>query len=94
MAGDAAAAMRLRLETAILDLLGGRSGSLCPSEAARRVGGDDWRKLMPLTRDAGRRLAQRGLIVVTQKGRDVDPDTARGPVRYARPAVSDDASTR
>ena len=36
------------LETAIADLLAQRAGdaSICPSEAAQRVGGDDWKQLM------------------------------------------------
>ena len=71
------------LEDAILALLDGRDGSICPSEAARRVGGAGWRALMDVTREAGRRLAARGAIVVTQRGRVVDADRARGAIRYA-----------
>lgn len=71
------------LEKAILALLASREGSICPSEAARRVGGDHWRGLMDATRRVGGRLARRGEIVVTQGGRTVRPDDARGPIRYA-----------
>lgn len=74
------------LEAAILDLLRSRAGgaSLCPSEAARLVGGPDeaaWRDLMEPARAAARRLVARGLVEITQKGVPVDPSTARGPIR-------------
>lgn len=73
----------LALETAILDLLGRRAGgaTICPSEAARAVGGDDWRTLMEPARRAARRLQARDAVVITQGGRAVDPSTAKGPVR-------------
>lgn len=71
------------LERAILDLLGARGvgASICPAEAARRVRPDGWRPLMERTRRAARRLAHAGRIVITQRGRPVDPGRFRGPVR-------------
>ena len=73
-----------RLEQAIARMLAGREGTLCPSEVARRVGGDVWRPLMEPTRAAGRRMAARGEVVFEQQGRTIDPATARGPIRIAR----------
>ena len=75
-----------RLETAILELLRSRArnGTICPSEAARRVAGSDeqtWRPLMEPTREAARRLAARGDLEFTQRGQPVDPSRARGPLR-------------
>ncbi|RJK93816.1 DUF2256 and DUF3253 domain-containing protein [Vallicoccus soli] len=77
------------LERALLDLLGRRAGgaTVCPSEAARAVGGEDeaaWRPLMEPARAAARRLVARGEVEVLQRGRVVDPSTARGPVRVRR----------
>ena len=71
------------LETAILGLLAQREGSstICPSEAARIVGGEDWRALMEPARAAARRLVDRNEVVITQGGVVVDPSTAKGPVR-------------
>lgn len=71
------------LEVVILELLDGRrdGATICPSDAARAAGGDDWRPLMQPVRMAARRLAQDGRVVVTQRGRIVDPDDARGPIR-------------
>ena len=74
-----------RLEDAILELLRNRRGTICPSEAARHVNPDHWRELMEATRSAGRRLADRGELVVLQRGRPVDAAGARGPIRYGRP---------
>jgi len=71
------------LESAIVALLGGRAAgaTLCPSEAARAVDPDGWRGLMEPARMAARRLVAAGRVEITQRGRVVDPDTARGPIR-------------
>lgn len=74
------------LENAITELLDGRArdASICPSEAARLVGGDDWRELMEPARRAARRLVAAGTVEITQKGRQVDPSTAKGPIRIRK----------
>jgi hypothetical protein len=71
------------LEATIVDLLAARSrgASICPSEAARAIGGDDWRPLMEPARRAARRLVVSGRVEITQSGRVVDPSTAKGPIR-------------
>lgn len=77
----------LRLEEEILSLLAARKNgaTICPSEAARAVGGDDtWRDLMEPARRAARRLVAAGEVEVTQAGHVVDPSTARGPIRIRR----------
>ncbi len=76
----------IALEQAILDLLDARArgATICPSEAARRVGGDDWRPLMEPARRAARRLVAAGAVEITQGGRVVDPSTAKGAVRIRR----------
>ena len=75
-----------RLERAILDLLAARAAAatICPSEAARAVGGDGWRELMEPARQAARRLVAAEAVEITQGGRVVDPSTARGPIRVRR----------
>ncbi|MAA74223.1 MAG: hypothetical protein CMN28_05905 [Salinisphaeraceae bacterium] len=72
------------LERRIVDLLSRRSGSICPSEAARAAVPDTWRVHMEDARNAGRRLAADDRVVFTQQGRTVDPSHAKGPVRLAR----------
>ena len=76
----------LALERQVLRLLAARThgASICPSEAARAAGGDDWRLLMEPARAAAQRLAARGEVEITQGGRVVDGPTARGPVRIRR----------
>lgn len=55
--------------------------TICPSEAARVVGGDQWRDLMPLTREIVGDLAETGEVVVQQKGEPVDINAVPGPIR-------------
>jgi hypothetical protein len=73
------------LEAAILRLLDQRpaSASICPSEAARQLAPQDdtWRALMEPARAAARRLMNNGAVEITQKGKVVDPSTAKGPIR-------------
>jgi hypothetical protein len=85
---DEALASRI---TSLLDRRG-RSGTVCPSEVARLVAveRDDperWRELMEPTRAAARRLVSAGEVEVVQRGRVVDPSTARGPIRIRRRAA-------
>lgn len=74
------------LEHAIRTLLAARApeSTICPSDAARAVGGEDWRELMDPVREAARRLVARGEIVVTQHGHIVDLASAKGPIRLRR----------
>lgn len=75
------------LELAIRSLLASRTGTVCPSEAARRVGGEDeqaWRVLMEPARRAARRMVAAGEVEITQGGQVVDPATATGPIRIRR----------
>jgi hypothetical protein len=77
-------------EQAILDLLEQREAgkTICPSEAARVLGGDDgFREHMEEVRAAAARLRERGAVEVTQGGRAVDPASARGPIRLRRPSA-------
>ena len=75
---------REHAEAAILDLLARRDPgkTICPSDAARALGGDEgFRPLMPLVRDAARALVAARRIEVTQSGQPVDLDAARGAIR-------------
>ena len=63
-----------------------RAATICPSDAARAVPGDDdgWRELMEPARRAARRLVAAGDVVITQGGKVVDPSTAKGAIRIRR----------
>ena len=74
------------LEDAILQLLNARArdASICPSEAARAVGGESWQSLMEPARKAARRLVAQEKVQITQGGKVVDPSRAKGPIRIRR----------
>ena len=60
--------------------------TICPSDAARALGGaDGFRPLMPPLRAAARALEAEGRLDVTQRGELVDLDTARGAIRLRLP---------
>ena len=69
-------------------LLSKRPGgtTICPSEAAALVArnqgaeGDDGRGLMEPARAAARRLVAAGAVEIVQRGRVVDPSTAKGAI--------------
>ena len=78
------------LEAAILRLAGERESgkTICPSEAARAVAGnesDAWGALMPQVRKIAVRLAKEGRLVITRKGKPVDPDDFKGVYRLSLP---------
>jgi len=72
----------------ILTMVSSRAhdSSVCPSEVARALW-DDWRPQMEAVRQAARRLVAQGALEITQGGRVVDPDHARGPIRLRRPST-------
>jgi hypothetical protein len=80
--GDGPIGARLRAAMRALAGHRGRDSSTCPSDAARAVGGDTWRDLMPDANAIARDLARSGDVEITQRGDVLDPDgTWRGPIR-------------
>ncbi len=77
-------------EAAILELAGARGAgkTICPSEAARALAGDDpaFQRHMPAVRRAAVRLATEGRLVITRKGKAVDPQDFKGVYRLGLPA--------
>jgi hypothetical protein len=76
-----------QIERTIMDLLTHRDPgkTICPSDAARALDAEDFRPLMDRVRGVARELVARGELEVTQKGRAVDVDAARGPIRFRLP---------
>ena len=76
-------------ESAIRALLEARARgrTICPSDAASALAGEgeDFRPLMPTVRASARAMAARGELEVTQGGRVVDIDAARGAIRLRLP---------
>jgi hypothetical protein len=78
------------IEAVILKLVNerGPGKTICPSEAARALGGphpDGWGPLMQPVRKVAVRLAQQGALVITRKGRVVDPVSFKGVYRLSLP---------
>jgi hypothetical protein len=59
----------------------GADKTICPSEVARELGGEEWRSWMEPVRAIAADLMEQGKIVVTQRGNPVHPQTAKGPIR-------------
>ena len=80
--GDGPAASRLRAAILALAHHRGPRSSICPSDAARAVGGHDWRELTSQSRSIAFALARESDVEITQRGAVVDPDQpSRGPIR-------------
>jgi hypothetical protein len=84
-----------RIGSVMLDLAGERGAdkTICPSEVARAISGphpDGWGPLMPAVRRVAVALMKAGQVVVTRKGRPVDPDDFRGVYRIR---IADAAAT-
>ncbi|MEO0721789.1 MAG: DUF3253 domain-containing protein [Pseudomonadota bacterium] len=64
--------------------------TICPTEAARAVSEDKWRKLLPDVRVEAVRLAKAGDIAIYRKGKPVDPDAFKGVYRLGLPGKGED----
>ncbi|HEY5797514.1 MAG TPA: DUF3253 domain-containing protein [Bosea sp. (in: a-proteobacteria)] len=78
------------LEATILKLAAERGDgrTVGPTDVARALGGDHpdgWGPLMQPIRRVAVRLMKEGRIVITRKGRPVDPDDFRGVYRLKLP---------
>ena len=78
-----------RIACTVRALLGHRppEATICPSDVARVVASPSWRGSMALVREVASALAASGEVEVRQRGRVVDPASARGPLRYGRGAT-------
>ena len=76
-----------RIQETIRGLLEGLDPgkTICPSDAARAIDDDGFRALMDPVRRVARDMVARGELEVTQSGRVVDIDTARGAIRLRLP---------
>jgi len=80
--GSGSAAARVRAAILALAHHRGPGSSICPSDAARAVGGDQWRDLTEQSRGIAFELARGGDVEITQRGTVVDPKRqTTGPIR-------------
>ena len=59
----------------------GTEKSTCPSEIARLLFPDNWRQHMQDVVDAATELHNEGKVLITQKGKPIDVNHIKGPIR-------------
>ncbi|MEL6999046.1 MAG: DUF3253 domain-containing protein [Pseudomonadota bacterium] len=75
------------IAAAILGVLAERDPgkTICPSEAARRLDPDHWRRLMTPVREVAKSMVREGRLEIRRKGEIIDPLDVRGVIRLALP---------
>lgn len=59
----------------------GADKTICPSEVAREMFGENWRNQMQNVRDAAFDLETENQVMIMQKGQKVDIKDIKGPIR-------------
>lgn len=72
-----------RIEAEILRLceMRGAGKSICPTDAAKSLGAENWRAQLHKVRIAAIKLARAGRIDILRKGKPVPPEDIRGVIR-------------
>ena len=65
--------------------------SICPSEVAKSLQPEQWQRMMGKVRGVAVGLAREGRLVITKKGKPVDPDAFRGVTRLRQPTEEETA---
>ncbi len=75
------------IEASIFEKLSRRDAgkSICPSEVARDLEPERWQRMMPRVRAIAVGLAREGRLVITKKGKPVDPNAFKGVIRLKLP---------
>ncbi|MEL7468134.1 MAG: DUF3253 domain-containing protein [Pseudomonadota bacterium] len=75
------------IAAAILGVLAERDPgkTICPSEAARRLDPDHWRRLMTPVREVAKSMVREGRLEIRRKGEIISPEDVRGVIRLALP---------
>ena len=66
----------------------GADRSICPTEAARVLAGEqseDWRRRLPEVRAAAAALSREGRLEILRKGKAIPPEEMRGVIRLRQP---------
>ncbi|MBU1325184.1 MAG: DUF3253 domain-containing protein [Alphaproteobacteria bacterium] len=75
------------IEAEIFDQLARREPgkSICPSEVAKVISPERWQREMGKVRAVATGLARQGRLVITKKGKPVDPEAFKGVIRLKLP---------
>lgn len=78
------------IESAIFDHLNrlAPGKSIEPSDVAKALEPEQWRRMLPRVRAVAVGLAREGRLVITKKGKPVDPDAFKGVIRLKLPDVA------
>lgn len=63
--------------------------TICPSEVARALEPDGWRRLLPQVKATAVGLARAGRLEITRHGKPVDPNAFKGVYRLRLPTPQD-----
>lgn len=75
------------IETEIFNLLAQRDPgkTICPSEVAKIIAPERWQREMGRVRGVAVGLARQGRLVITKKGKPVNPEAFKGVIRLKLP---------
>ncbi len=66
--------------------------TVCPSEVARPLDPEGWRRLLPQVKATAVGLARAGRLEITRHGKAVDPDAFKGVYRLRLPALANEGA--
>lgn len=77
------------IEAEIFDQLSKRDPgkSICPSEVDKAIAPDRWQREMGKVRAVATGLARQGRLVITKKGKPVNPEAFKGVIRLKLPGA-------
>ncbi|WP_125256508.1 DUF3253 domain-containing protein [Brevundimonas fluminis] len=78
------------IEAEIFDQLAKRDPgkSICPSEVAKAIAPERWQREMGKVRAVATGLARQGRLVITKKGKPVNPEAFKGVIRLKLPETA------
>lgn len=83
------------IETAIFDALArlAPGKSISPDDVAKAVQPEQWQRLTGKVRGVAVGLAREGRLVITKKGKPMDPDAFKGVIRLRLPLEGETTAT-
>lgn len=82
------------IEAVILEKLSAREPgkSICPSEVAKDLQSEQWQRMMGKVRGVAVGMARQGRLVITKKGKAVNPAAFKGVIRLRLPTEAEAAA--
>ena len=82
------------IESAIFDHLNrlAPGKSIEPSDVAKELQPEQWQRMLPKVRGVAVGLAREGRLIITKKGKPVDPNAFKGVIRLRLPTPEETAA--